>query len=178
MQRPTPANADSSRTRINRLIAEPSTVQVKASVDSSETVISKRDAEQRLVAVAANAASSRTRTAKQRVVSVSAATRAGQAVQIPANVASSRTRMAVPTAAQPTVTAAASAALSGTVPFRPCVEPKPGVVQASVASSRIAICKPRIGQRWATETRSKLLRRHAPKNSYKTPGAPNTSHAR
>ena len=67
MQWPTPRNADSSKTRINRLIAEPSTVQVKVSVDLSETVISKPDAELRLVVAAANAVSSRTRTAKRRV---------------------------------------------------------------------------------------------------------------
>jgi hypothetical protein len=153
MQWPTLPNADSSRTRINRHIAEPLTVQVKVSVDSSETVISRQDAELRPVAAAANAVLSRTRRAKQRVVPVSEVALAGQQVQIPVNAASSRTRMAVPTAAQSTVTVAASAALSRTVTFRPCVEPKPGVVQASVDSLRVVTCRRRVEQRWATDSK-------------------------
>ena len=153
MQLLTPANADSSRTRINKLIAELSTVRVRLSVASSETVISKRDAGLRLVPAAANAVSSRTRTAKQRVVPVLETAPVGQEAQIPVNVASSRTRMAVLTAEQSTVTVAANAASSRTVTFRPCVEPKPGVDLANVVSSRVVTCRRRVGQRWATDSK-------------------------
>jgi hypothetical protein len=143
----TAVSAGSSRTKINKPIAEPSMAQAKASVASSGAVIYRQGAEQRLAAAAANADSSRILTAKRPVEQVSEVVQVAQAAAIILNVASSWTLMLVLTAGQPMATVVVSAVSSGTATFRPCVELKQGVEQHSVVLSKIGICKLRAGQR-------------------------------
>ena len=121
--------------------------QARASVALSEVVIYRQGAELRLAAAAANAALSKILTAKRPVERVSEAVQVGQGAGTMLNVGSSKTLMLVLTAGQPMATVVVSAVSSGTMTFRPCAELRLVADQHSVASSKIAICRPRAAQR-------------------------------